>query len=60
MRELRRRASGLCQPTYVLDIPGGYGKVPVGPCWARRDGEGWRVEDSAGRCHRYPPASGDR
>src|SRR6185436_2763336 len=32
MRELRGRVSGLCQPTYVLDIPGGHGKVPVGPC----------------------------
>jgi lysine 2,3-aminomutase len=31
MRELRGRLSGLCQPTYVLDIPGGYGKVPIGP-----------------------------
>jgi lysine 2,3-aminomutase len=55
MRELRRRASGLCQPTYVLDIPGGHGKVPVGPCWLHRDGEGWRVEDGAGRSHQYPP-----
>ena len=55
MRDLRRRASGLCQPTYVLDIPGGHGKVPVGPCWLHRDGEGWQVEDSAGVSHRYPP-----
>src|SRR6185436_4903312 len=31
MRALRGRVSGLAQPTYVLDIPGGYGKVPVGP-----------------------------
>jgi hypothetical protein len=31
MRALRGRISGLCQPTYVLDIPGGYGKVPIGP-----------------------------
>ena len=59
LRELRRRASGLCQPTYVLDIPGGHGKVPVGPCWARRDGEHWLVEDSAGVSHAYPaPRSG--
>ncbi len=36
VRALRGRVSGLCQPTYVLDIPGGYGKVPIGtlrdPC----------------------------
>ena len=31
MRAMRGPVSGLCQPTYVLDIPGGYGKVPVGP-----------------------------
>ena len=29
MRELRANFSGICQPEYVLDIPGGYGKVPV-------------------------------
>ena len=47
---LRARASGLCQPTYVLDIPGGFGKVPVGPCYA----EGGTVTDTAGRTHAYP------
>jgi lysine 2,3-aminomutase len=58
MRELRARASGLCQPTYVLDIPGGHGKVPIGPAWLRPAGEGgedWLVEDCRGACHRYPP-----
>jgi lysine 2,3-aminomutase len=57
MRELRGRASGLCQPTYVLDIPRGHGKVPIGPTWLRR-GEGeeeWLVEDCRGACHPYPP-----
>ena len=34
---LRGRVSGLCQPTYVLDIPGGYGKVPIAPCAAGRE-----------------------
>jgi len=58
MRELRRRASGLCQPTYVLDIPGGHGKVPVGPCWLHRDGDRWLVEGSDGQRHRYPPSAG--
>ncbi|HYM71437.1 MAG TPA: lysine-2,3-aminomutase-like protein [Stellaceae bacterium] len=61
MRELRRRASGLCQPTYVLDIPGGHGKVPIGPSWLRPGdgGDGWIVEDSGGRCHCYPPRTDD-
>jgi lysine 2,3-aminomutase len=40
MRELRRRLSGLALPTYVLDIPGAHGKVPIGPAYiaARSDG----------------------
>ena len=33
MRSLRGRYSGLCQPTYVLDIPGGSGKSPIGPSY---------------------------
>jgi lysine 2,3-aminomutase len=28
---LRGRVTGLAWPTYVLDIPGGHGKVPIGP-----------------------------
>jgi lysine 2,3-aminomutase len=54
VRELRSRASGLCQPTYVLDLPGGHGKVPVGPGYVHAEaGETW-IEDCAGRRHRYP------
>lgn len=30
---LRGRVTGLAWPTYVLDVPGGYGKVPVGPSY---------------------------
>ncbi len=29
IKALRGHYSGLCQPTYVLDIPGGYGKIPI-------------------------------
>ena len=50
MADLRGRVSGLCQPTYVLDIPGGHGKSPVGPCYVG-DGE---VIDPQGQTHRYP------
>jgi lysine 2,3-aminomutase len=35
---LRGRVTGLAWPTYVLDIPGGYGKVPIGPEFLRPDG----------------------
>ena len=38
MRDLHGRTSGLCQPAYVLDIPGGYGKSPIGPNYLGTDG----------------------
>ena len=50
MASLRGRVSGLCQPAYVLDIPGGHGKVPVGPTYYA---EG-RVTDPHGCVHTYP------
>lgn len=53
MTALRGRLTGTAQPTYVLDIPGGHGKVPVGPNYLRRDGEDWRVTDPLGHEHRY-------
>jgi lysine 2,3-aminomutase len=57
MRGLRGRVSGLCQPTYVLDIPGGHGKSPVGPNYLSRDEAGrMQVEDFSGGLHCYPPA----
>jgi len=56
MRSLRGSHSGLCQPTYVLDVPGGFGKVPIGPTYlvpARQPGAACEVLDAAGRPHRY-------
>jgi lysine 2,3-aminomutase len=56
MRHLRGRYSGLCQPEYVLDIPGGHGKSPVGPSYLAIDGDGnTTVEDYNGARHCYPP-----
>ena len=55
MRALRGRFSGLCQPTYVLDIPGGHGKVPVGPNYVGETS----VEDPNGVSHAYPPKRHD-
>jgi lysine 2,3-aminomutase len=55
MRALRGRLSGLAQPTYVLDIPGGHGKVPVGPDYLRDSEDGLRVTDPNGCEHPYPP-----
>jgi lysine 2,3-aminomutase len=51
MRALHGRTSGLCQPTYVLDIPGGYGKSPIGPNYLSADGA--VIEDYCGRRHAY-------
>lgn len=53
---LRGRISGLCQPTYILDIPGGHGKAPIGASAVRDIGEGcYSVSDYRGNEHVYPP-----
>jgi lysine 2,3-aminomutase len=58
MRALHGRLSGLCQPGYVLDIPGGFGKSPIGPAYLSRDGAGnIQVADFNGASHCYPPTT---
>ena len=54
MRALRGRLSGLAQPTYVLDVPGGHGKVPIGPAYLGDDPDALLVCDAFGQTHRYP------
>jgi lysine 2,3-aminomutase len=54
MKALRGRLSGLAQPTYVLDVPGGHGKVPVGSSYLGGDADVLTVEDAFGKRHRYP------
>ncbi|MCV0371396.1 lysine-2,3-aminomutase-like protein [Filomicrobium sp.] len=53
--ELRQRLSGLAMPTYILDIPGGYGKVPIGPGYIRGNGQdqSYEITDRKGRTHQY-------
>jgi len=53
MRALRGHVSGLCQPTYMLDIPGGHGKVPVGPAYLSAAEDGRLAEDFKGGRHAY-------
>lgn len=53
MAALRGRMSGMGVPTYVLDIPGGFGKVPIGPEYLARDGDAYLVTDWQGGRHRY-------
>jgi lysine 2,3-aminomutase len=58
VRSMRGQISGLCQPTYVLDIPGGYGKSPIGPNYIQRtNSDTVVVEDFRGRRHIYSVAS---
>ena len=45
---LRGRVTGLAWPTYVLDLPGGHGKVPIGPDYGPKDGT---IRDIRGRVH---------
>ncbi len=54
MRGLRGTYSGLCQPAFVLDIPGGHGKAPVGPNYMEEGAEGVTVADPWGVGHPYP------
>jgi lysine 2,3-aminomutase len=48
LETLRGRVTGLAWPTYVLDIPGGFGKVPIGPDYRQADGS---VRDIRGGIH---------
>jgi lysine 2,3-aminomutase len=66
MAALRGRVSGLCQPDYVIDIPGGHGKAPAGPTYlaavdsfsTEREQPAerrYRIVDYCGDVHLYPP-----
>ncbi len=62
VRSLHGRVSGLCQPAYVLDIPGGHGKSPIGPSYIRPASgtageQRFEIDDFNGRRHIYPPGS---
>jgi lysine 2,3-aminomutase len=58
MRKLRGRLSGLAQPSYVLDIPDGHGKVPIGPEYLSVEPDGrTALTDPWGERHAYPTPS---
>lgn len=59
MAALRTRLSGLSLPTYVLDIPGGYGKVPIGSAYLDTAAGGYLVRDHRGRLHTYTDPPGE-
>nr|WP_155094914.1 lysine-2,3-aminomutase-like protein [Paracoccus aestuariivivens] len=54
MAALRGRLSGTALPTYVLDLPGGYGKAPLGSGHVEETGPGsYRIRDWRGNHHDY-------
>jgi lysine 2,3-aminomutase len=55
IQALRGHVSGLCIPHYMVDLPGGGGKVPLLPdYWRRRAGRIVEVMNYEGRRFRYP------
>jgi lysine 2,3-aminomutase len=59
MRALHANASGLCQPTYVLDAPDGAVKAPLTPPQVRRTADGWEVQGADGVWRAHPPKASD-
>jgi lysine 2,3-aminomutase len=53
MRALRKTISGLAQPTYVLDIPGGAFKAPLEVAHVREASTGLQLLDGKGVWHDY-------
>lgn len=62
MRALRSRLSGLAMPTYVLDIPGGHGKVRIengGVTSSTAEAGTYGIEDASGTRHVYRDVCAD-
>ena len=53
VRELRAHLSGLAMPAYMLDIPGGFGKVPLESANVEKTATGHRIRDVNGVWHDY-------
>ena len=54
MKGLRGPVSGLASPTYVIDLPGGKGKVPLVPSEVVRAGRNLLITTAAGEQVEYP------
>ncbi len=63
-KALLGRVSGICQPSYMLDIPGGFGKIPINAGYVEELNDGhYLVEDYQGNRHTYiddPPENAKR
>lgn len=54
MKAIRTRLSSICVPLYVLDLPGGYGKINLeGDRVVSRNGYNWVFKDDFGNLHHY-------
>jgi lysine 2,3-aminomutase len=53
VRALRPQLSGLAMPTYMLDLPGGFGKVPLESDNVEKTATGHRIRDGRGTWHDY-------
>jgi len=57
MRALRGNTSGLCVPQYMLDLPGGGGKIPLLPQYIKEENENRLiVRNFEGKLYEYPLA----
>jgi lysine 2,3-aminomutase len=55
MDHLRGNLSGVGVPQYMLDLPGGGGKIPLVPEYILDTGKRrWRIRNFAGRIYEYP------
>ncbi len=49
MRELQGRVTGIALPRYMLDLPGGKGKIPLTYSYAQKSqGQQWHIESPTG------------
>ena len=56
MDQLRGPLSGLAVPTYIVDLPGGHGKVPVTPDYVQNLGDQAQLRAADGTLIDYPNA----
>jgi len=61
IRGLRGHTTGYAVPTYVIDAPGGGGKIPLLPDYLRgRDGDDLLLANYTGKTYRYPDPPEDQ
>jgi lysine 2,3-aminomutase len=60
IRSLRGFTTGYAVPQYVIDAPGGGGKIPLLPEYLKgREGNDLLLENFEGKTYKYPDVIGD-